>query len=142
MVMRWLMRGVCLVLLAGVVGVGVGSYAGSLAMGKRSAGRDWGVGAVQGLGVMELSDDVGFRTMPLVIYFERGVTAESLTLPPRTLGFYGGRWAGDPYSWLIIFPLWLPTVLLGVLNWFVWRWTRRGKMGRGFPVEAAKKGDG
>ena len=57
MVMRWLMRGVCLVLLAGVVGVGAGSYAGGFEMHKRLAGRHWGVGAVQGLGCMARSPD-------------------------------------------------------------------------------------
>lgn len=39
----------------------------------------------------------------------------------------------------VAFPLWLPTVLLAGMNWFVWRRTRsmgaaRGA-GRAFPVE-------
>ena len=70
--------------------------------------------------------------------------AESRGLPPRTLGFFGGRVPGDPDSWLIIFPLWLPTLLLVALNGWVWRWTRRRKVGAGavgFPVEPAKKAD-
>jgi hypothetical protein len=144
MVLRWLIRGVCLLLLAGVVGVGVGSYAGELGMGKISAGRHWGVGAVQGLGCLERSGDRGDQTAPLKFYFVRGRTAKSIGLPPRALGFYGKRWLWDPDGCLIIFPLWLPAVLLVVLNGFVWRWTRRRKVGvgvRGFPVEPAKKAD-
>jgi hypothetical protein len=36
----------------------------------------------------------------------------------------------------------LPALLLVVLNWFVWRWTRRRKVGvTGFPIELAKKAD-
>jgi hypothetical protein len=138
MVLRWLIRGVCVLVLAGVLGVGVGSYVGSLLMGEFSAGRYWGVGAVQGLGFMDRTGDMGFPTRPLRFYFERGETAADL--PPRTLGFYGGRWRA-PHEWLIIFPLWLPALLLGVLNVFVWRWTRRRTLGTGFPVEPAKKPD-
>jgi hypothetical protein len=124
-----------------VVGVGVGSYAGRLVMAKYSAGRDWEVGAVQGLGFMERSSHMGFRTAPLDFCFDRGWTAERLNFPPRTLGFFGWRLPRHPDYWLIIFPLWLPALLLVVLNGFVWRWTRRRKVGRGFPVEPAKKPD-
>ena len=144
MVMRWLMRGVCLVLLAGVVGVWVRSYAGWLDLHKVTAGRDWEVGAFQGLGYLVRSDDVGFPTTPLKFDFERGRTAKFMDLPPRTLGFYGVRWPGVPDTWLIIFPLWLPTLLLVALNGLVWRWARRRKVGvgaAGFPVEPAKKAD-
>ena len=144
MVMRWLMRGVCLVLLAGVVGVGAGSYAGRLWMYKCSVGRFWEAGAVQGLGYTHRSDDVGFPTYPLAFVFDRGATAGQVGMPPRTLGFYSRRWRGFPGPWLIIFPLWLPTLLLVVLNGFVWRWTRRRKLGAGavgFPIEPAKKAD-
>ena len=142
MVMRWLMRGMCLVLLAGVVGVWVGSYAGTLTMRKWSAGRDWLVGAVQGLGFMARSDDMGLRAMPLKFDFIPGGTARGLR--PRTLGFYGGPWSRQPDSWQVVFPLWLPTLLLVALNGFVWRWTRRRQVGAravGFPVEPAKKAD-
>jgi hypothetical protein len=144
MVLRWLIRGVCLALLAGVVGVWAGSYAGWLHIHKFTAGRDWGVGAVQGLGFMIRSDYVGLPTEPLEFIFERRWTAKSILLPPRSLGFYGGRWPREPDSWLIIFPLWLPALLLVVLNGLVWRWTRRRKVGvgvRGFPIEPAKKAD-
>ena len=141
MVMRWLMRGVCLVLLAGVVGVGVGSYAGGFWMAKGAASCYWQVGIVEGLGCMYRTGDRGFVTTPCRFYFTRGSTTTSIGYPSRTLGFFGGRFPGDLGSWLILFPLWLPAVLLVVLNWFVWRWTRRGKMGRGFPVEVAKKAD-
>ena len=141
MALRWLIRGVCLVLLAWVVGVGVGSYAGLLEMYKWSVGRDWVVGAVQGLGYLGRIDR-GLPTMPLQFSFRRRETAESFGMPRRTLGFYGGLGPWDPDEWLIIFPLWLPTLLLVVLNGFVWRWTRRRIVGAvGFPVEPAKKPD-
>ena len=143
MVMRWLMRGVCLLLLAGVVGVGVGSYAGLLVTVKHAAGRYWGVGAVQGLGYMILAGERGVHlTTPLKFSFVRGDTAERIGLPPRTLGFFGGRYLAFPDARLIIFPLWLPAVLLVVLNGFVWRWTRRRAVGAvGFPVEPAKEAE-
>ncbi len=144
MVLRWLIRGVCLVLLAGVVGVGVGSYAGTLEMVKLSAGRNWAAVAVKGLGCMARGDDFGLPSTPLQFHFDRWETAQSVGLPPRTLGFYGGRGPWGPNSWLIIFPLWLPTLLLVVLNGLVWRWTRRRMVGLGavgFPVEPAKKAD-
>jgi hypothetical protein len=141
MVMRWLIRGVCLVLLAGVVGVWVGSNAGCLHAYKFAAGRTWEVGAVQEFGFMFRSQNSGFPTTPLKCVFERGWTAEYAGLPPRTLGFYHHGWPWDRGGWLIIFPLWLPALLLVVLNGLVWRWTRRWKVGvgvRGFPVEPAK----
>ena len=142
MVMRWLIRGVCLVLLAGVVGVGVGSYVGWVQMDKCSAGRIWVVGAVQGLGFMDQSGDLGYPTMSLEFGFLRGPTAKLTGLPPRTLGFYGDRWPWDRDGCTITFPLWLPAVMLVVLNGFVWRWTRRRAVGAvGFPVEPAKKVD-
>jgi hypothetical protein len=144
MVLRWLIRGVCLALLAGVVGVWAGSYEGRLWMYKQSAGREWGVGAVQGLGYMCQRDDRGSTTTSLKFYFGRGWTAESWGIPPRTLGFYHRGWPWDPTGCQIDFPLWLPALLLVVLNGLVWRWTRRRKVGvgvRGFPIEPAKKAD-
>jgi hypothetical protein len=129
MVMRWLIRGVCVVLLAGVVGLWAGSYAGWLAMNKRLAGRYWEIGAVQGLGSMFRGDFFGIPREPLEWRFARGWTTETLHLPPRTLGFYGGRYPGFPDSWQIIFPLWLPALLLVVLNGLVWCRTRRRKVG-------------
>jgi hypothetical protein len=142
MVLRWLIRGVCLVLLAGVVGVWAASYAGWLGMVKNSAGRKSEVGAIQGLGYLSRDPDTGRPTMPLRFYFDRGGNPDGL--PPRTLGFFGWQWPGHPGFWLIIFPLWLPALLLVVLNGLVWRWTRRRKVGlgvRGFPVEPANKAD-
>jgi hypothetical protein len=140
MVLRWLIRGVCVLLLAGAVGVGVGSYAGLLGMSKWSADRSWNVGAVQGLGYMYRSGAMNYQpTRSLLFFFSRGTTA--YWLPPRTLGFFGWRSPGGPDSWLVVFPLWLPALLLVVLNVFVWRWTRRRKLGAGFPVEPAKKPD-
>jgi hypothetical protein len=142
MVLRWLIRGVCLALLAGVVGVWVGSYAGALCMEKRAAGRFWDVEAVQGLGFLYRTADVGIQTTPLKFDFMLGQTDDFL--PPRTLGFFHFGWPWDPTGCLIIFPLWLPALLLVVLNGLVWRWTRRRKVGVGavgFPVEPAKKAD-
>jgi hypothetical protein len=144
MVLRWLIRGVCLLLLTGVVGIAAGSYAGWLMMGKGSAGRDWVFGAVQGLGYMYRSPDRGYSTTRLQFRFLRGETAKSVGLQPRTLGFYGRGRPRDAAGCKIGFPLWLPALLLVVLNGFVWRWTRRRKVGVGavgFPVEPAKKAD-
>jgi hypothetical protein len=144
MVMRWLIRGVCLVLLAGVVSVGAASYAGWLGIDKWSAGRVWEIGAVQGLGYISGTDYGGYPTTPLQFRFQRDWTAAYMGLPPRTLGFFEGRRPWVLTGWLIIFPLWLPALLLVVLNGFVWRWMRQPKLGvgaAGFPVEPAKKAD-
>jgi hypothetical protein len=144
MVLRWLIRGVCLALLMGVVGVWAGSYAGWLMMVKDSAGHRLEVGAVRGLGVLSLSGYLGVPTAPLKLQIQRGWTAKDIRLWPGTLGFYFGCWPGDSDGYLIIFPLWLPALLLVVLNGLVWRWTRRRKVGvgvRGFPIEPAKKAD-
>jgi hypothetical protein len=52
------------------------------------------------------------------------------------LGFYAGRCEPYPDSVDVLFPLWLPTLLLSSLNWFVWRKTRPKIMAeRAFPVE-------
>jgi hypothetical protein len=144
MVMRWLIRGVCLALLTGVVGVWAGSYAGAFEMDKRAAGRDWSAVTVHGLGCMVRSErDVSaYPTRPLQFEFRRGWTAEDFGLPPGFICMPTLPWRPD--SWQIIFPLWLPALLLVVLNGLVWRWTRRRKVGvgvRGFPIEPAKKAD-
>ena len=45
----------------------------------------------------------------------------------------------DSGRWDIIIPLWLPTLLLAGLNWFVWRKTKPKPVGRAFPIEPATK---
>ena len=50
------------------------------------------------------------------------------------LGFTVGSPGPDP-SWWVAIPLWFPTAMLAVVAWFAWRTTRRGKTGRGFPIE-------
>ena len=142
MIRRWIIRLPFLLALALVVNVWITSHFGYLVIHMVRDNRFGAVGAVQGLGNMGGTSDEGLGTTPLRFHFVRGTTAEYWGLPPRTLGFYGGRALGDPHMLLLVFPLWLPTVLLAGLNWYVWRKTRSKGAWRGFPVEAVKKVEG
>jgi hypothetical protein len=43
--------------------------------------------------------------------------------------FYIEHWPGVPDSHGIVFPLWLPTVLLAAFCWLVWQKTRAKPLG-------------
>ena len=153
MLRRWLIRVPCLLALAFVVGVWITSYFGLLWMDRRSGGNLVEVGAVQGLVFM--SERAGpplydtplhrpgfaYADEPLHFWFTRGAKDVNYVIAPRMLGF-----GASPLSLLrigvaIIFPLWLPTLLLAGLNWFVWRKTRaKPATQSGFPIEPAGKG--
>ena len=141
MLRRWLIRVPCLLALAFVVGVWIASYFGRVFLSKNSGGRFWSIGTVQGLVYMDEDGSHPWSPTPLQLYCFQGVTARECQLGPTTLGFYGGRWPGWRDSLQIVFPLWLPTLLLAGLNWFVWRKTRAKYNGRGFPVEPVSAKD-
>lgn len=139
MVKRWLIRSLCLLPLACVVGVWVTSYFGQFIWHDWLDGRGWEVNDVRGL--VYVSEDPGSRFRMHLHYESLGplmsgnMDWNSVT---PTLGFYCGTVGSDDYMFGIIFPLWLPTLLLLGLNWFVWRKTRVKYNERGFPVEPAK----
>jgi hypothetical protein len=39
---------------------------------------------------------------------------------------------------IVRIPLWLPTLLVGGISWFLWRGTRRKNVGGAFPIEVGK----
>jgi len=132
MLRRWLIRVPCLLALAFVVGVWVTSYFAEIAVNKEATGRAWVVLAAQGLGSM--GEDGGIRYPDSALRFS-WFGGPDPGMPPTTLGFYVGPWPRSPKSLMIILPLWLPTLLLAALCWFVWRKMRAKYNGRGFPVE-------
>jgi hypothetical protein len=137
--LRWLIRVPCLLALAFVVGVGVTSYFWGIHLIKVFGGRYWTGGVVEGLAYVSEDRNTGADT-PLTMYFNRGVTAKGwLPLTPPVLGFYGGGVPGWPDALEVVFPLWLPAVVLGLGNWWVWRKTRWKRAGRGFPVELIER---
>jgi hypothetical protein len=134
MVRRWLIRWLCLVPLACVVGVGIASYFWGISWTPCVGGRLWNVGVVHGLGSMAEAGPRG-SARPILLVLMRGAKTDDWLLVPTTLGFYGGAMPGYRDSFMIVFPLWIPTLLLAAINVFVWRKTRGTGMGRGFPVE-------
>jgi len=135
MVKLWIIRALFLLPLACVVGVYIASYFVLLGFGKQSGERDREINAVQGLCDVYEIHVMPSRDAPLRVRCFGGQTAKDWIEEPMTLGFYGGRWEGILRSWRIIFPLWLPALVLAGANGVVWRKTRR-RSGRGFPVEA------
>ncbi len=139
MVRRWLIRLPFLLALAFVVGVWIVSYFLGIFVRMNLAGHSWDVTAVQGLGGLEIGSP--YSIVPTVLHFGQFAHAKDLNLEPTTFGF-----RCRPRMWNIgwpqyVFPLWLPTLLLAGLNWFVWRKTREKGTARGFPVEVTKKAD-
>ncbi|HVT81139.1 MAG TPA: hypothetical protein VHM90_10825 [Phycisphaerae bacterium] len=137
MVRRWIIRVPFLLALACVLSVWAVSYFGALAVFKESPGDRRYIGAVQGL------CDIGeihpaLEPLAPQSLFYPGSNAKAWGIPPTTLGFFWGD--PFPYYFEIVFPLWLPAVVLAGLNWFVWRKTRAKGVGRAFPVEAASEG--
>jgi hypothetical protein len=137
MIRRWLIRVPCLLALALVVGVWITSYFGELVLYAFSGNRQWEVDAIDGLEGMGEYHCVPASDTPPRFAFMTWLTAKDMVGGPTILGFRVGWIMGNPDSLQIIFPLWLPTVLLAGLNWFVWRKTRSKGAGRGFPVEPA-----
>jgi hypothetical protein len=132
----WLIRLPFLLALICVITVWVASYFGGFRLGATSAAGEWSIGAVQGLGfeyqdgVVALEDDTAS-----VSGFTLGTKAKDWFDVITTLGFGRGKKAWFPKSSVIVFPLWLPTLMLAGLNWFVWRNTRPQFNGQGFPVD-------
>jgi hypothetical protein len=136
MLRRWLIRVPFLLTLVCVPGVWVVSYFGALAAYTDSHGDRRYVSAVQGLWDMGKLSGVAYTSRPYFGFY-RGLKTKDWNLPPTTLGFYFGSPLPFYHGFEIIFPLWLPTLLLAALNRFIWRKTRHSSDSKGFPVEAA-----
>ena len=145
MLRRWVIRVPILLGLGCVLSVWVASYLGAVEMSWQSE-NFWDIGGVQGLCVVSKSQVIFPGTSPPHIDFAERVTVEGrfgAHGPPRmTFGLYCGKGPGLADSYLVIFPLWLPAIVLAGLNWFVWRKTRDKGVGRAFPVEGTGKDDG
>jgi hypothetical protein len=133
MIRRWLIRMPFLLALALVVSVWMASYFGGLQLTCWFRGRLGSVGAVQGATFMIHATHQGAPAQ-YRFRFQDGATAEEWGIVPA---FWCGRLSWG--AWSVNFPLWLPTLLLGGLNWLVWRKTRPKHNGKGFPVEPAGK---
>lgn len=134
---RWLIRIPFLLVLTFVVGMWIGSYFGESFLYNATTSRFREGGAIQGLAFVGDSERDWFHKMDdLEFIFGVRASYDSPLHCPTKLGFYGGRWFMND-SFIIVFPLWLPTLLLLAVNWFVWRKTRLNSVTRGFPVEPA-----
>ena len=135
MVRRWLIRSLFLLPLVCVVALWVTSYFGGLALNKHFGEGYRETGAVQGLGFLDYVHNVSFKDTLIRATFARGRTTKEWIRVPMIHSFYYGRLPPWADSYEIIFPLWLPTLLLLVFNLLVWRKTRPKPQGRVFPIE-------
>jgi hypothetical protein len=139
MIRRWLIRLPFLLALALVVGAWIRSYFGELDVYQMTKGFYWDVGAVRGQGFLGVDLSSPYPVKPLTFSFSSGETREDFLNAPTTWGFYGGPVPLWRDAYVIIFPLWLPTLLLAVGNGFVWRKTKKRNTGQGFPIEPSTK---
>ena len=139
MLRRWIIRSLVLLPLACAVGVWIASYFGLFVMNMNLKPYEHALGAVQGLGTYGYVPLARPPSSMFYFNFYRHLTARDGYLDSTTLGF---RWGTVPRihdSLQIIFPLWLPTLLLAALNGFVWHKTRKRTTRGAFPVEPPVK---
>lgn len=142
MIRRWLIRLPFLLALAFVVGAWVMSYFAGFTYFWNLGGRCWQLGSAQGLGYVSVARSEFSNHFE----FGRGDSSTHWFGGHPTLGFsiesgdgIGIHNLGGSDSLGVIFPLWLPTLVLSGLTWFVWRKTRPKQVGRAFPVEPTVK---
>ena len=134
MVRRWLIRGVCFLALALMIAAWIMSYRAAFGANFYFAGRFGTIGGVYGL--CRVFETPGPRPGFSYFWFEPRTTLTMLSPPPLTLGFgFVSSGVFGPGALCVFFPLWLPTILLAALTWYVWRKTKVLGEGRGFPVE-------
>ena len=132
---RWLIRSLFLLPLVCVVAAWVGSYFATFSFDKWFEGRERHMGAVQGLIHLEEGSNDGLPDTPLQIHVYSGKKITDSVAIGAKFGFYAGKFPFTRDSFMIVFPLWLPTLLLAAVNWIVWRKTRAKPIGKAFPVE-------
>ena len=134
MIKRWLICLVSFLPLICVVGAWVASCFGMPFLDKQSGGVFRGVFVADGQ-VGAIQEFNTAAAGPFEFTFER-TRIPSILLKSR-MGFYISPLKYSPGYVVVIFPLWLPTLLLVALNWFVWRRARQKPAGRAFPLEPA-----
>lgn len=129
MLRRWLIRLPFLWTLAFLVALWITSYFWGVAVECRAGG----IGVVQGLGIIgKYPEPIGSVT-EWEFFFQPHATAQDCFVDSTVFGFHYGT---TKYLDLqIVFPLWLPTLFLAALTWFVWRKTRPKAIGKPFPIE-------
>jgi hypothetical protein len=142
MIRRWFIRLPCLVALTLVVGVWITSYFGGIVVSRKLPDSYCGIVAGQGLVTFGKEPHAHSGFEPPNFRFDPHEFVRFGAFGSPTLGFRYTGMPNIPDSLVIVFPLWLPTVVLAMLCWYVWRKTRGKYNGRGFPVEAAKKAEG
>ena len=138
MVRRWIIRSLFLLPLAFVVAVWVTSWFGLVDLTWCSNDHFYYCWALKGLGSVGVYRG-SLPDSPIRFDFNPVMTLEDWLHVPTTLGFFCNSWKQFPESFGIIVPLWLPALLLGGVNWLVWRKTRGSYNGWAFPVELAKE---
>jgi hypothetical protein len=137
MILRWVMRGLSVALLALCVGAWVESHYRWECIGTKFAGRDRRVAVDTGTVFYASSPgDRGDRWYWIHGPARRENSQFVFELCEYKGGGFGLKMAGrdSAYS-LIVMPMWLPTLIGGVVVWAVWSQTRGRKAGNGFPVE-------
>jgi hypothetical protein len=137
MIRPWLIRLPFLLALTAVVAVWVTSYFSGILMTTFLRSRPIDIVLCGGLG--QYRADPNYRYPPGYVHVDlySRISENDWLFAPTTLGFRIGRLPGSPKSLQIILPLWLPTLLLVALNWFLWHKTRPQPPGGAFPVEPA-----
>jgi len=144
MIRRWFIRSLALMLLTLCVVAWVGSYWREMGVLYKSPGNTCGVG-VQGGRLCVLhyggSATVHGPGWHLLVQAPSGDWSLWDSVTAKT-SFLGIRYLHIPSAFACVLPLWLPAVLLVVLNGIVWRKTRAKPAGRAFPVETTTKAEG
>lgn len=151
MAWRWIIRGVCLIVLVLCAGLWSLSYF-CTAVIVETSGPQWylaeSVGIENGMiHVNRFSTLISsYRLLPGWNFRWQGATAASLR-SPFSLHLIDGDFLGFRLRyrtwfpgrfWNAAIPFWCPTTLLVLLILIVWRKTARPRPGRGFPVVMQK----
>jgi hypothetical protein len=141
MIWRWIIRGMAIALVTLCVTAWVGSYweevGGYRGSGHRLFAAEIVYGKI-GLGEtrdLELDHSPSWHWYWYVVHPEDSHTS----YPSTDYQFLGFVYEPRPSQWIVIIPLWFPTLLSTMLLWFVWRKTRPKYSGNGFPVEVGGK---
>lgn len=133
-VWRWVMRLGGVTVLASAAKLWVVGYFGMLSVNAAFGERAWSIDSYQGLVFMYVDGHLHFPSSGPEFGFQEGHW-DPYYFGDLTWGFHCGPIpAWDP-SYLISFPLWLPTLAMGMLCWLVWRRTPPKSSAKGFPVE-------
>ena len=147
MVRRWFIRGLALTLLALCVVAWVGSYWQHVWTTYVVRLHDPTFQVLCGSFVCGMSNDPVFASGVWVWSHRPAKREDFLRAYQKTTHHFAGFVVDWPHLepadhqfhpfWLLVIPLWAPTLLSALLLWFLWRKTKPKDVGRAFPVEIA-----